>query len=91
VKSGVNIKLFSRIILEHIRAVMLIRHLPSKQSEILSAFGTEMQAKLAEFANGASPLNSHLLLSFIKATELVDRSPIPQAPLEIAVIETTEK
>jgi DNA polymerase-3 subunit gamma/tau len=91
VKSGVNIKLFSRIILEHIRAVMLIRHLPSKQSEILSAFGTEMQAKLTNFASGASPLNSHLLLSFIKATELVDRSPIPQAPLEIAIIETAEK
>jgi hypothetical protein len=38
----------------------------------------------------ASPLNSHMLLRLLQATELIGRSPIPQAPLEIAIIEVTE-
>jgi DNA polymerase-3 subunit gamma/tau len=90
VGSGVDMKLFARLLLEHVRAVMLLRNLPHKKEEILGAFGTETQTKLEEYARGASPLNSHLLLSLLKATELIVRSPIPQAPLEIAIIEVTE-
>lgn len=90
VESGVDMKLFSRLLLEHVRAVMLLRNLPNKKAEILVAFGTDTQTKLEEYASGASPLNSHLLLRLLQATELVARSPIPQAPLEIVIIEVTE-
>ncbi len=90
VESGVNMKLFSRLLLEHVRAVMLLRNLPAKERDILSAFGTETQDRLREYASGTSPLNSHVLLRFLQAAELVGRSPIPQAPLEIAIIEVTE-
>jgi hypothetical protein len=31
-----------------------------------------------------------MLLRLLQATELIGRSPIPQAPLEIAIIEVTE-
>lgn len=91
VEAGVNMKLFARVLLEHVRAVMLLRNLPSKKEVILGAFGTETQAKIESYAGEVSPLNSHLLLNLIKATELVSRSPIPQAPLEIAIIEITEE
>ena len=90
VESGVDMKLFARVLLEHVRAVMLLRNLPGKKEQILEAFGTDMQTKLEGYASGASPLNSHLLLRLLQATELVSRSPIPQAPLEIAIIEVTE-
>lgn len=90
VESGVDMKLFARLLLEHVRAVMLLRNLPGKKAEILGAFGPETQTKIAEYASGTSPLNSHLLLRLLQATELVARSPIPQAPLEIAIIEVTE-
>lgn len=90
VESGVNMKLFSRLLLEHVRAVMLLRNLPAKERDILSAFGTETQDRLRVYASGTSPLNSHVLLRFLQAAELVGRSPIPQAPLEIAIIEVTE-
>jgi len=90
VESGVDMKLFSRLLLEHIRAVMLLRNLPNKKTEILSAFSTDTQTKLEKFASGQSTLNSHLLLRFLQASELVARSPIPQAPLEIVIIEVTE-
>jgi DNA polymerase III subunit gamma/tau len=90
VASSVDMKLFARLLLEHVRAIMLLRNLPGKKAEILGAFGTEAQEKLQSYASGASPLNSHLLLRLLQATELVSRSPIPQAPLEIAIIEVTE-
>jgi len=89
VESNVDIKLFARLLLEHVRAVMLLRNLPSKKEQILSSFGTDMQEQLTQYAAGASPLNSHLLLKLIQATDLIARSPIPSAPLEIAIVETT--
>jgi DNA polymerase III gamma/tau subunit len=91
VESGVDMKLFSRLLLENVRAVMLLRNLPGREVDILSHFGQDMQDKIKEYARGASPLNSHLLLRLLEATELVARSPIPHAPLEIAIIEVTEK
>ncbi len=90
VEEKVDMRLFARLLLEHVRAVMLLRNLPHKKETILGAFGPDAQTKIEEYARGPSPLNSHLLLRLIQATELIGRSPIPQAPLEIAVIEITE-
>jgi len=90
VASGVDMKLFVRILLEQVRAVMLLRNLPNKKDDILAPFGTDTQTKLEEFAGGNSPLNSHLLLKLLKATELISRSPIPHAPLEVAILEAVE-
>lgn len=89
VRSGVDMKLFARLLLEHVRAVMLLRNLPAKERDILGAFGTETQNRLREYASGTSPLNSHVLLRLLQATEQIGRSPIPSAPLEIAIIEVT--
>lgn len=90
VEGKVDMKLFARLLLEHVRAVMLLRNLPSRKAEILGSFGNEAQQKIEEYARGSSPLNSHMLLRLLQATELIGRSPIPQAPLEIAIIEVTE-
>jgi len=89
VASNVDMKLFMRVILEHVRAVMLLRNLPSKQDIILGAFGTETQTKLTEYAKTSTALSSRLLLKLLEATDLSSRSPIPQAPLEIVIIEFT--
>lgn len=90
VESGVDAKLFMRVLLEHIRAVMLARNLPSRKEEILSSFSVDTKSKLEEYIAGTTPLNSHLLLKLLQANELISRSPIPHAPLEIAVIEVTK-
>lgn len=88
VNNNVDMKLFTRVLLEHLRAVMLVRNLPAKKDEILGNLSTEAQEKVADYAAGETPLNSHLLLKFLQAAELVQRSPVPQAPLEIAVVES---
>lgn len=85
----VNIKLFTRILLEHIRAVMLLRNLPSQKEMLLKAFGPESQTSIERYAGEpATALNSHLLLKLLGAVDLINRSPIPQLPLEIAVIDS---
>jgi DNA polymerase-3 subunit gamma/tau len=91
VDNNVDIKLFIRVILEHVRAVMLLRNLPAQEDSILAPFGTEAQTRLREYAKGNSALNSHLLLKLLEAADLSKRSPIPQAPLEIVIIDTLKE
>lgn len=90
VTAHVEMKLFARLLLEHIRAVMLLRHQPSQADEILAAFGEGAQTLIKALASEkTSPINSQLLLRLLSATEGVERSPLPQLPLEIAVIDLT--
>lgn len=89
VESGVDMKLFVRLLLEHVRAVMLLRNLPNQQESILGAFGPEARTKITDFAATETALNSHLLLRLLQAAEQVTRSPLPQIPLEIAIIDVT--
>jgi DNA polymerase-3 subunit gamma/tau len=84
----VSMKLFARLLLEHTRAVMLLRNLPGRKDTILSAFGPEAQTKIIEWASEPSALNSHTLLKLLSATDMITRSPIPHLPLEIAVIDS---
>lgn len=88
VAAHVDMKLFMRLLLEHVRAVMLIRFAPGSQSETLAQFGEGMQQTLASLAGGqGSALNSQLLLRLLRAADETARSPIPQLPLEIALVE----
>jgi DNA polymerase-3 subunit gamma/tau len=88
----VDMKLFARLLLENLRAVMLARHQPAKSEELLSSFSESARGTLKELSSvSASPLNSHLLLRFLSATQEVSFSPLPHLPLEIAIVEVTTK
>lgn len=92
VKLHVDMKLFSRLLLENMRAVMLCRHQPGQTESILSAFSAGTVASLQEIAmSKTSPVNSHMLLRFLSATQDVNFSPLPHLPLEIAIVEVTTK
>jgi len=92
VAEHVDMKLFARRLLEHIRAVILARLQPAVREIHLSTFGADTGAVLAKLADApASPLNSHLLLRFLIATDQINRSPIPHLPLELAIVELGEK
>lgn len=87
-----DMKLFTRLLLEHVRAVMLLRHQSTKSEDLLAAFGPEAKTKLKDIsANAASPINSQMLLRLLTASGQIAFSPIPHLPLEIAVVELTEK
>ena len=89
VENGVDMKLFARLLLEQIRGVMLLRNLPGREAEILGRFSADVAEKIKTIAAGDTPINSHMLLRFLAATEQVARSPIPHLPLEIAVMDVT--
>jgi DNA polymerase-3 subunit gamma/tau len=91
VTQSVNIELFTKLFLEHLRAVLLLRHQPANASAILAPFGEAARTSLTELAKrgAASPLNSHLILRFLTAAEMIPRSPIPVLPLELAIIDVT--
>jgi DNA polymerase-3 subunit gamma/tau len=86
----VDMKLFARLLLEHVRAVMLLRNVPSQKAELLAAFGPEAQTKIEQFASEPSSLNSKTLLRLLTATQQMKQSPIPHLPLEIAVLDITQ-
>lgn len=90
VSTHVDMKIFVRMVLEHVRAVMLLRNRPSNTDAILAAFSEGMRATLTALAGAtATPLNSHLLLKLLTVSDQTTRSPLPQLPLEIMIVEVT--
>ncbi len=92
VAAGADMKIFMRLLLERVRAVMLARNLPANKVKIFAQFGAD-DAKLLDslVTEGATTINSHLLLRLLDATEQTSRSPIPTLPLEVAVIDLCQK
>jgi DNA polymerase-3 subunit gamma/tau len=90
VEAHVEMKLLVRLLLEHVRAVMLLRNQPGQAEVLLANFSESMRATLTGFATAPNtPLNSHLLLRLLTVSDQTNRSAIPHLPLEIAVVELT--
>ena len=90
VSTHVDMKIFVRMVLEHVRAVMLLRNRPSNADSILASFGEGMRATLNALAGASTTtLNSHLLLKLLTVSDQTSRSPIPHLPLEIMIVEVT--
>ncbi|MBY0310295.1 DNA polymerase III subunit gamma/tau [Patescibacteria group bacterium] len=88
----VDMQMFVRLFLEHVRAVLLLRHIPNDESTVLASFGEQARMTIVALSKATgSPLNSHLLLRFLEAADQVARSPIPALPLELAIIDVTAK
>ncbi len=88
IAGNVEMKIFARLLLEQVRAVMLVRHQKSRASEILANFSEAAAEKITTLAQEAkSPINSQLLLSLLSATEQINFSPLPHLPLEIAILQ----
>ncbi len=86
---SVDMKLFSRLLLERMRAVMLLRNAPRDAEIFLAQFNEEDRAAIATIAQDAKTLvNSKTLLRFLEATDMVGRTHIAQLPLELAVIDS---
>ena len=92
VESHADMKLFVRLLLERVRAVVLLRNAPAREAALLAPFGESDQDQLKQLAGEAtSALNSHTLLRLIDAAEQTGRTALPQLPLELAVIDISNK
>lgn len=84
----VDMKIFMRLLLERVRAVVLLRNAPSKEEKLLSTFSVSDQELIKTLAKTTpSALNSHTLISLLSAAEQTGRTVLPQLPLELAIIE----
>ena len=86
VSEHADMKYLGRLLLEHMRLILLIRHTPSRGDEYLARVSEEMRPLVEQLAQEKT-INSHTLVRFLEAVEQVGRSPIPQLPLEAAVID----
>ncbi|MFT5849336.1 MAG: DNA polymerase-3 subunit gamma/tau [Patiriisocius sp.] len=87
-----DIKLFMKLLLERMRAVMLVRNMPGKAQELLDAFSEADQEQLKTLAADAgSSLNSHALLELLAAAEGIGKTQLSHLPLEMAIINICNK
>jgi DNA polymerase-3 subunit gamma/tau len=88
-ESRVDMKLFGRLLLERVRAVILARN--GRAEDALAQFGEDDRAELQKYAtDSSSPLNSHLLLRLIGAVQMTGSTHLPELPLELATLELCE-
>ncbi len=91
-ESHTDIKLFMRLLLERVRAVILLRNAPSKEVSLLASFSVADQDRIKTLAQATpSALNSHLLVALLGASENLGKTVLPQLPLELAIIDGLSK
>lgn len=84
----VDMKLFVRLLLERVRAIILLRHGAVEEEGLLQNMGTEERELIRAYAaNSKSSINSHMLLRLLDAGLQVGSTYIPELPLELALID----
>lgn len=90
VAANVDMKLFTELLLERLRSIMLFRH--TKDESVLAAYSEDDRNAMREYATDASsPLNSKLLDRFLQSAEHTGKTYLPQLPLELAIIDACKE
>lgn len=94
VKSNSDIAVLLMILIDRVRMMLMLRYAPKVGEEMIGDLTDTDQAFLSELAKDAkSKINSETLRKLLIAGMETDRSPVPQLPLELAIMElsNTEK
>ena len=86
-EEGISMNLFSELLLERLRAILMVRSAPTLAREIESASSEDDWKLVKELAGKPDVINSETLLAFIRAAQMIGRTSIESLPLELAVIE----
>jgi DNA polymerase III gamma/tau subunit len=85
-KADVDMKLFLELVLEALRATLLIRYAPELCASLADELGTDEFSALDKFAKEKG-ITHATMLAFLTASERIRYAPIPALPLELAVLE----
>lgn len=85
--SGIDMKLYLDLIIEDLRAALLIRHAPDLHAALKQELGEDEFSTLANVGRQMSHITHAALLAFLTAAERIRYAPIPALPLELAVLE----
>ncbi|KND49494.1 MAG: DNA polymerase III, subunit gamma and tau [Parcubacteria bacterium C7867-008] len=92
VTAEVSMQLYLTLVLERIRLILLVRHATDMRTSIKEEQGSEEYADIEKIASAKdSHLTHQTLRIFIDAAARMRFSPIPQLPLELAVLEALTK
>ena len=86
-EENTDMKLFARLLLERVRAVLLARHGGDAGAALAHIPEEDRPEALAYAKDARSPLNAALLSRLLLAAEQTGQSYLPHLPLELAIIE----
>lgn len=87
----IEYSLYLSLVLEYVRAVLLVRHAPELRKELEAEMGAEAFASVKEIAEAkASKLTHATLAALLEAASRMRYSPVPPLALELAVYELAE-
>jgi DNA polymerase-3 subunit gamma/tau len=92
VASGAEPGIFTLLAIAKLRAVLLLRFAPKMEQELAGQFSDEDFAALKNLAGkDSAALNARLLAELITALLEINRAPLPQIPLELALYRVFEQ
>ena len=87
VEGNVDMKIFTKLLIQKLRQVLLLKYAPDMQSTIKDEVTEEDFTFLKTLANDKDvPINSNVLLELLAASDAIGRSYVSQLPLELALI-----
>ncbi len=91
-RQGVDMNLYLTLVLEHMRAVLLVRQAPELRKEIAAELGSDVYGEVEQLSSAKdSKLTHDTLRVFLDAASRIRFSPIPALPLELAVMEVSRQ
>lgn len=86
-KMNLDLALFTQLVLERVRAILLLRHAPEDGKEFLLEFGSDDEGQLKAWAKDPkNAFNSQLLSQLLTAANETARARISSLPLELVVV-----
>lgn len=85
-KSGADMRLYLELVLEALRATLLIRYAPELRDDLSVELGSDEFSALDAFAKEKG-ITHTVMRAFLHASERIRYAPIPALPLELAVLE----
>ena len=86
-KADADMELFLELVLEALRATLLIRYAPELRASLQNELGADEFSALENVGRGTSYITHATMLAFLTAAERIRYAPIPALPLELAVLE----
>ncbi|HRH55807.1 MAG TPA: DNA polymerase III subunit gamma/tau [Candidatus Paceibacterota bacterium] len=85
---GIELSLYLALVIEYVRHILLIRHAPELKKELMAELGEDAFADALTIAEQKdSGLAHEALAAFLTASSRMRFAPVPELPLELAVLE----
>ena len=89
---GIDMKLYLSLVLDYLRAVLLVRHAPELRKQFSEELGADEYKEVEAIAAASgSKLTHETLKSFLDAAARMRYASVPSLPLELAILELTAR